>query len=73
MPLGFCISFLHPSLNLTNYIHVRILASSQKVMSPTKEIGFIMEPSAVFENEYSLGAFIANEEFETSFNNFRKL
>ena len=42
-------------------------------MSPTKEIGFIMEPSAVFENEYSLGVFIANEEFETSFNNFRKL
>ena len=42
-------------------------------MSPTKKIGFVMEPSAVFENEYSLGAYIANEEFETSFNNFGKL
>ena len=42
-------------------------------MSPTKKIGFVMEPSAVFENEYSLGAYIANEEFETSFSNFGKL
>ena len=42
-------------------------------MSPTKEIGFRIEPSAVFENEYSLGAYIANAEFETTFNNLRKL
>ena len=47
--------------------------SIQTVMSPSKEIQFVIEPSAIFENEYSLGAHIANEEFETSFDNSSKL
>ena len=47
--------------------------SIQTVMSPSKEIQFVIEPSAMFENEYSLGAYIANGEFETSFDNSSKL
>jgi len=45
---------------------------SPTVMSPTKEIQFIVEPYAIFENEYSLGAYNANAEFESTFN-LRKL
>ena len=48
-------------------------SSTSSLMSPTKEIEFRIEPSAIFENEYSLGAYIANAEFETTFNNLRKL
>ena len=49
------------------------MSPTRSLMSPTKEVEFRIEPSAIFENEYSLGAYIANAEFETTFNNLRKL
>ena len=49
------------------------MSPTDSQMSPTKEVGLKIEPFAVFENEYSLGAYIANAEFETTFNNLRKL
>ena len=60
-------------LKLTSIILCIFIDSMQTVMSPTKEVQFVIETSAVCENEYSLGAFIANEEFETSFDNSSKL
>ena len=48
-------------------------SSTSSLMSPTKEIELRIESSAIFENEYSLDAYIANVEFETTFNNLRKL
>lgn len=62
-----------PTKSPTKSKSVSVMSPTRSLMSPTKEIGFRVEPSAVFENEYSLGAYIANAEFETTFNNFRKL
>ena len=41
-------------------------------MSPTKEIGLVIE-SSVFENEYSLGTYKTDGELETTFNKLSKL
>ena len=48
-------------------------SKSVSLMSPTKEKGFTIGPSTVFENQSSLETDTANAEFETTFSNLRKL
>ena len=62
-----------PTKSPTKSKSTSAISPTRSLMSPTKEIGFRIESSAVFENEYSLGAYFANAEFETTFNNSRKL
>ena len=50
-----------------------VISPTRSLTSPIKEIGFRIESSAVVENEYYLWPDIANPEFETTFNNLRKL
>ena len=52
---------------------VLVILPTNSLLSSTKEEEFKIESSTIFENEYSLGAYISSAEFETTFDNLRML
>ena len=59
-------------VEVNNCMFIIYIDTLKTVMSPTKEIGFIIE-SSVYENECSLGTYKTDGELETTFNKLSKL
>lgn len=66
-------SMVSPTKSMVSPTKSPTKSNSVSLMSPTKEKGFTIGRSTVFENQSSLETDTANAEFETTFSNLRKL